>query len=93
MEFNALLVVEFEDAVDGISREMFAERLVQLNWVRDALARFAFNMDFERSTHDSAIRSAKTCLELACGRARITRKQVRALIHFGPSGPIQVGDA
>jgi len=93
MEFNALLVVEFEDSVDGVSREMFAERLVQLNWVRDTLVRHAWNMEFERSTHDSAMRSAKTCLDLACGRARINRSQIRALIHFGPSGPIQVGPA
>lgn len=93
MEFNALLVVEFEDSVDGVSREMFAERLVQLNWVRDTLVRHAWNMEFERSTHDSAMRSAKTCLDLACGRARINRNQISALIHFGPSGPIQVSPA
>lgn len=91
MEFNALLVVEFEDSVDGVSREMFAERLVQLNWVRDTLVRHAWNMEFHRSSHDSAMRSAKTCLDLACARARINRNQIRALLHIGPSGPVQVG--
>ena len=91
MEFNALLVVEFEDTVDAISREMFAERLVQLNWVRDSSVRGAWNMDFERSSFDSAMRSAKTCLDLACGRARINRQQVRALLHIGPNRPVQVG--
>ena len=90
MEFNALLVVEFDANVDAISREMFAERLVQLNWVRDSSVLCGWNMDFERSSYDSAMRSAKTCLELACGRARINRNQISALIHFGPSGPIQV---
>ncbi|CAG0987454.1 hypothetical protein PLCT2_02268 [Planctomycetaceae bacterium] len=93
MEFTALLVVEFDVSVDGVSREMFAERLLQLNWVRDSSVRCAWNMEFERSSHDSAMRSAKTCLDLACGRARINRNQISALIHFGPGGPIQVGTA
>ncbi len=91
MELHALLVIEFDDSVDRISREMFIERLAQYEWQRDSRISSAWTLYFEeRSTRDSVLRSVNNSLALACERGRIKREQVRALVQFGPEPPIQV---
>lgn len=91
MDFFALLIIEFEDSADRISREMFIERLGQMDWQRDTRLPCAWTLMFEeRSSRDSALRTINNHLDLACQRGRITRKDLRALVHFGPEPPIQV---
>ena len=91
MEIHALLVIEFDESVDRISREMFWERLAQYEWQRDSRISSAWTLYFEeRSTRDSVLRGISNHLDLACDRGRIKRDQLRAVVQLGPMPPIQV---
>lgn len=88
MEIHALLVIEFEDSVDRISREMFIERLAQFEWQRDSRVSSAWTLYFEeRSTRDSVLRAINNHLDLACQRGRIKRDQLRVVCQLGNECP------
>ncbi len=90
MECTALLVIEFDVAVDRISRAMFDEKFASHGWRRLAGLAGAWTLAFERSSRESALRSSRSTLELALQGARINREQARAALHIGPEEPVPV---
>jgi hypothetical protein len=89
MEFTAMLVVQFDDTVDAISRDMFQHKFADHHWKPHAEMAGVWTLYFEsRNTRESALRSVRLTLDLALQGARIDRTQVKALVHFGPDDPI-----
>ncbi len=86
MEFTAMLVVQFDDTVDAISRDMFQHKFAEQHWTPHMPG--VWTLDFEaRNTRESALRSVRLTLDLALQGARIDRKQVKAVVHLGPDAP------
>lgn len=86
-DFVAMLVVQL-DGVDRVSTEMFASRMKDLGWTPHLPG--AWTLEFEARSKHSRADTVKGHLDLACQFARITREQVRAMVHFGDDDPMAV---
>ena len=84
-DFFALVVVEFADGVDAISRAMFAERLAEYSFV--PLATGAWSVEFEARATAGREQMLRGFIEQARSYARIDAGQLRAIAHFGPDAP------
>ncbi|MCC7510273.1 MAG: hypothetical protein IT464_13010 [Planctomycetes bacterium] len=90
MEFTAMLMIEFDVAVDRISRAMFDEKFAAYGWLKPGGMTSAWAIEFERSSRESALGSTRNMLQLALQGARIRRDHVKAVLHLGPDAPIMV---
>ncbi|MBK8208225.1 MAG: hypothetical protein IPK87_15720 [Planctomycetes bacterium] len=90
MEFTAMLVIEFDVAVDRISRAMFDEKFAAFGWLKLAGMAGAWTIEFERSSRESALNSTRNMLQLALQGARANRDHVKAVVHLGPDAPVTV---
>jgi len=84
-DFVAMLVVQL-DGVDRISAEMFASRMTELGWAPRLPG--VWTLEFEARARHSRADTVKGHLDLACQFARITREQVKAVVHFGDDRPV-----
>lgn len=90
MEFTALLVIEFDVAVDRICRAMFDEKFAAYGWLRLDGMSGAWTIEFERSSRESALNSTRNMLQLALQGARINRDHVKSAVQLGPDAPQRV---
>jgi hypothetical protein len=95
MDIHALLVIEFDDAVDRISRAMFAERLESFDFLRQGAVSGCWSIEFTdtRTSRQSALEHINNCINLACERGRFARAQLRGVVQLGNEPPIQVRPA
>ena len=77
----AMLVIEFDDSVDDISRAMFIERLVEHGWKQGAVAN-VWTLEFEPRGRATMRDTTRTHIELAAQFARIEVSQLRAIAHY-----------
>jgi hypothetical protein len=89
MEATALLLIQFDDSVDAISRDMFRHKFAEHRWCAHAGMNDCWTLDFEsRNTPETMLHSVRLTLDLALQGARIDRGQVKAIVHFGPDDPL-----
>lgn len=86
-DFYALIAIEFDPAVDAISREMFSERMAEYGWRKLPAG---WQLEFEARSRSSCHDTVKTHLQLASQAARIERDHVRAGVMFSDSEPTVV---
>lgn len=86
-DFFALLAIEFDPAVDAISREIFSERLAEYGWHKLSAG---WQLEFEARSRSSCHDTVKTHLQLASQAARIERAQVKAGVMFSDSEPAEM---
>jgi hypothetical protein len=84
-DFYAMVVIEFDEAVDAISRAMFAERLAEYSFV--PLAEGAWSVEFEARATLGCEQMLRGFIEQARSFARIDAGQIKAVAHFGPDAP------
>lgn len=83
-DFFALLAIEFDPAVDAISREMFAARMAEYGWRKLPAG---WQLEFEARSRSSCHDTVKTHLQLASQAARIERAQLKAAVMFSDNEP------
>ncbi len=82
-----MLVVQFDESVDAISRDMFRHKFAEHHWKPHLPG--VWTLDFEaRNTRESTLRSVRLTLDLALQGARIDRNQVKAVVHLGADAPV-----
>lgn len=86
-DFYALIAVEFDPAVDAISREMFAARMAEYGWRKLPAG---WLLEFEARARSSCHDTVKTHLQLACQAARIERAQLKAAVTFSDNEPAEM---
>ena len=86
-DFYALIAIEFDAAVDAISREMFSERMAEYGWRRLPAG---WRLEFEARSRSSCHDTVKTHLQLASQAARIECAQVKASVMFGDNEPAEL---
>ncbi|MBZ0136991.1 MAG: hypothetical protein K8I27_11520 [Planctomycetes bacterium] len=86
----AVLVIEFEDTVDRISRAMFTERMVEQGWKQDGHIASVWTIEFEPRSRITMRDTTRSFLQLACQYARIEMNQIRAVAHYGEDEPTQI---
>jgi hypothetical protein len=86
----AMLVIEFDDTVDRVSRAMFAERMAENGWVRDERVPSVWTAEFEPRSRLTMRQSTRNWIELAASYARIEMTQLRAIAHYGEEEPLRL---
>lgn len=81
----AMLSVEYAATVDSISREMFAARLAEYDWVPQIAG--TWTLVFEPRSRGTMKLTAQRHLDDACKAARITREQIKAFAAFTEEEP------
>jgi hypothetical protein len=79
MDFYALLTIKFSDAVDNVSRAMFAERLTENGWKP---AGTALKLDFDPRSRTTCQNTVELHLDLACQFARFDRSDLTTTVEF-----------
>ena len=84
MDFYALLTIKFSDAVDEVSRAMFAERMTENGWKQ---AGTAFKLEFDPRSRTTCHSTVEQHLKMACGFARFDRSELTSTVEFHDDKP------
>lgn len=85
----AMLVIEFDDAVDKISRAMFIQRMAEHGWTQTAIPN-VWTLEFEPRSRNSMRDTTRQHIELACRYARFEITQLHAIAHYGEEEPLRL---